>query len=58
MLETYLTQKCVTGYREREAREMWRIFKTVVGKPLRECDRNDGRAIVTYLCMGYAYILG
>jgi integrase len=49
LLETYLTQKCITGYREREARDMWHIFKTVVGKPLRECDRNDGRAIVAYL---------
>lgn len=28
---------------------MWRIFRAVVGKPLRECDRNDGRAIVAYL---------
>jgi integrase len=49
ILETYLTQKCVTGYREREAREMWRIFRTVVDKPLRDCTRDDGRAIVAYL---------
>ena len=49
ILETYLAQKCVTGYREREAREMWRIFRTVVDKPLRECTRDDGRAIVAYL---------
>jgi len=49
ILETYLTQKCVTGYREREAREMWRIFRTIVDKPLRECTRDDGRAIVAYL---------
>ena len=49
ILETYLTQKSVTGYREREAREMWRIFRTVVAKPLRECTRDDGRAVVAYL---------
>jgi integrase len=49
ILETYLTQKCVTGYREREARKMWRIFRTVVAKPLRECTRDDGRAVVAYL---------
>ncbi len=49
ILETYLKHKNITGLRERQAREMWRIFKTVVGKPLRECDRNDGRAIVAYL---------
>jgi integrase len=49
VMETYIKHKGVTGHREREAREMWRIFRTVVGKPLRECDRNDGRAIVAYL---------
>jgi hypothetical protein len=49
VLETYIKHKSVTGHREREAREMWRIFRIVVGKPLRECDRNDGRAIAAYL---------
>ena len=49
LLETYIKHKGITGYREREAREMWRIFRTVVNKPLRECTRDDGRAIVTYL---------
>ena len=49
LLETYVKQKCLTGYREREAREIWRIFRTLLDKPLRECTRDDGRAIVTYL---------
>jgi len=49
LLETYLAHKGITGYREREARDMWHIFKTVVGKPLRDCTRDDGRAIVAYL---------
>lgn len=49
ILETYLKQKCLTDSREREAREMWRIFRTVVDKPLRECTRDDGRDIVAYL---------
>jgi len=35
--------------RERQAREIWRIFRIVVNKPLRECTREDGRAIVAYL---------
>ena len=39
VMETYIRPKNVTGHREREAREMWRIFRTVVGKPLRDCDR-------------------
>lgn len=33
ILETYIKHKNITGHREREAREMWRIFRTVVGKP-------------------------
>jgi hypothetical protein len=49
ILETYIKQKSLTDTREREAREMWRIFRTVVDKPLRECSRDDGRAIVAYL---------
>lgn len=49
ILETYLKHKNITGLRERQAREIWRIFKTVVAKPLRECTRDDGRAIVAYL---------
>jgi len=49
LLETYIEHKGITGHREREAREMWRIFRTVVSKPLRECTRDDGRAIVAYL---------
>lgn len=49
ILETYLTHNSITGTRERQAREVWRIFRTVVGKPLRECTREDGRAIVAYM---------
>jgi hypothetical protein len=46
VLETYLTQKCITGYREKEAREKWRIFRAEVGKRLNNCTRDDGRKIV------------
>jgi integrase len=49
ILETYIKHNGITGYREREAREMWRIFRTVVDKPLRSCTREDGRAVVAYL---------
>jgi integrase len=49
LLETYLKHKGINGYREREARDMWHIFKTVVNKSLRSCTRDDGRAIVAYL---------
>jgi integrase len=49
LLEVYLTHKGISGQREREARDMWHIFKTVVNKPLRSCTRDDGRAVVAYL---------
>ena len=49
LLETYLKHNGVTGYREREARQVWHIFKTVVNKPLKTCTRDDGRVIVAYM---------
>lgn len=49
IFETYLKHAGVTGYREREAQDMWDTFKSVVGKPLRECTRDDGRAIVAHM---------
>ena len=49
LLETYIKHNGIDGYREREARTMWHVFKTVVNKPLRSCTRDDGRAIVAYL---------
>ena len=51
ILETYIKHNSITGTRERQAREIWRIFRTVVNKPLRECTREDGRAIVAYMMM-------
>jgi integrase len=49
VLETYITQKCLPENREREAREMWRIFRAEVGKRLKDCTRDDGRKIVAHL---------
>jgi integrase len=49
LLETYIKHNGITGYREREARTMWHIFKTEVKKPLKECTRDDGRKIVEHL---------
>ena len=49
LLETYIKHNGIDGYREREARIMWHIFKTEVNKPLKDCDRDDGRAIVAHL---------
>src|SRR5208283_3785533 len=34
LLEAYLEHNGITGYREREARDIWHILKEVVNKPL------------------------
>ena len=49
LLETYLRHNGITGLPEKQARDIWHIFRTVVNKPLRSCTRDDGRAIVAYL---------
>jgi integrase len=49
LLETYIKHNGITGLPEKQARDIWHVFKTVVNKPLRSCTREDGRAIVAYL---------
>lgn len=49
LLETYIKHNGIDGLPERQARDIWHVFKTVVNKPLRSCTREDGRAIVAYL---------
>ena len=51
ILETYLKKHAnVTGYFEREARDMWALYKTLTGsKPLKDADREDGRKLVQHL---------
>jgi integrase len=49
LLETYLKRGKITGLREKQARDMWHLFKTVVDKPIAKCTRKDGEAIVTHL---------
>ena len=47
ILETYIKHRKLSGYIEREAREVWMLFKTLTNnKPLKNCDRNDGRKLV------------
>ena len=49
LLEVYIKHNGISGLREKQARDIWHIFKTVVGKPLAKCTRDDGRAIVAYM---------
>jgi integrase len=49
LLETYIKQRKLTGYIEREAREVWALFKRLTdNKLLKNCDRNDGRKLVAH----------
>jgi len=49
LLEAYINHKGLDGLRERQARDIWHIFRTVVKKPLKQCTRDDGRAVVAAL---------
>jgi integrase len=49
ILETYLKHANITGYAEREAREVWALFKRLTNnKLLKNCDRDDGRLLVQF----------
>ena len=49
VLETYIKHRKLSGYIEREARDVWMLFKTLTNnKPLKNCDRDDGRKLVTH----------
>jgi integrase len=49
LLETYITHAGLTDLRAKQARDIWYVFKSVLGKPLAKCDRTDGRKIVAHL---------
>jgi integrase len=49
LLETYITHNGITGLPAKQARDIWHVFRTVVNKPLKQCTRKDGRAIIAYL---------
>jgi integrase len=48
ILETYLKHANVTGYYEREARATWALYQKLVGKPLKDADRDDGRKLAAH----------
>jgi len=49
LFETYVQDKKLTGYSEKEARDVWSLFKTMTeGKALKDCTRDDGRLLVKH----------
>jgi len=49
LLETYIKHNGITGLPEKQARDIWHIFRTFVNKPISKCSRDDGRALVAHL---------
>ncbi len=49
LLETYLKHNGIDGLREKQARDIWHTFRTVLNKPIKDCTRDDGRALVAAL---------
>lgn len=49
LFDTYVADAGLTGYPKTEAERMWHLFKTVVGKPLAKCTREDGKALVKHM---------
>src|SRR5262249_24621989 len=46
---TYISHRNITGYKEREARHVWALYKQLAdGKPLKDASRDDGRKLVGY----------
>ena len=49
LLETYLKHRSITGHFEREARNVWALYKELTdSKPLKDADRDDGRLLVKH----------
>jgi integrase len=49
ILETYLKHASITGHFEREARNVWALYKRLTdSKPLKDADRDDGRKLVAH----------
>jgi integrase len=48
IIETYLEHRRVGGYNASEARAVWSLFKSLCNKPLKDCDRGDGRLLVKH----------
>jgi integrase len=48
LIETYLKHRNVVGAYAREARDTWGLYQSLVGKPLKDASRDDGRKLVAH----------
>jgi len=48
IVETYLKHANINGHSERETRAVWGLYRSLVGKPLKDATRDDGRKLVEH----------
>lgn len=48
ILETYLTHNNLSNHFRREAEATWAIYKSLIGKPLKDATRDDGRKLAKH----------
>ncbi len=48
IIETYLEHRRVGGYYASEARAVWQLYKELIGKPLKDATRDDGRKLAKH----------
>ena len=48
IIETYLKHANINGHSERETRAVWGLYRSLVGKPLKNATRDDGRKLVEH----------
>jgi integrase len=48
IIETYLKHANINGHSESETRAVWALYRSLVGKPLKEATRDDGRKLVEH----------
>jgi hypothetical protein len=48
LIEIYIAHRNITGYKAKECRDTWALYKALVGKPLKEATREDGRKMVAH----------
>ncbi len=48
IIETYLEHRRVGGYYASEARAVWQLYKELIGKPLKDATRDDGRKLALH----------
>jgi len=48
IIETYLSDRGIEGYDRNEAIAVWRLYKDLIGKPIKDATRDDGRLLAKH----------